>query len=83
MRLIWYNRDKFSDQDIIRAKAVADRLLGKKIYWDTLNMDTVIEEMNAQMKQVMDTMLDMSAFTLNHPLLLPEQQCQKKDVCDG
>ena len=30
MRLIWYNRDAFSDRDMIRAKAVANRLLGKK-----------------------------------------------------
>lgn len=30
MRLIWYNRDKFSDQDIRQSKAVANRLLGKR-----------------------------------------------------
>jgi len=30
MRLIWYNRDEISDQDMIRAARVADRLLGKK-----------------------------------------------------
>jgi len=26
MRLIWYNRDEFSDRDIAQAKAVANRL---------------------------------------------------------
>jgi hypothetical protein len=30
MRLIWYNRDEFSDRDIAQAKATADRLLGKR-----------------------------------------------------
>lgn len=30
MIIKWYNRDEFSDQDIIRAKAAADRLLGKR-----------------------------------------------------
>jgi hypothetical protein len=30
MIIKWYNRDSISDQDMRQAKAVADRLLGKK-----------------------------------------------------
>jgi hypothetical protein len=30
VKLIWYNRDSISDQDMRQAKAVAERLLGKK-----------------------------------------------------
>ena len=31
MRLIWYNRDEFSDRDIAQAKAVANKLSGRRI----------------------------------------------------
>lgn len=30
MRLIWYNRDEFSDRDMAQVKAVSNRLQGKK-----------------------------------------------------
>ena len=55
MRLIWYNRDALSDEDMRQAKAVANRLLGKNTspnpipgFFTGTQMQTPIQYQNSQ-----------------------------------